>query len=61
MDSTCLVMWAMEEMGKARGDDGSVLFSASTLRAVAQKVLEGILVCNYLGLEFRGLNLWFSS
>eukprot|EP00439_Symbiodinium_sp_Y106_P052755 s62_g7.t1 len=42
VDSSCLLMWALEAMSKARTDDGAdVLFSADTVRAATQKVLEG--------------------
>ena len=47
VDTSCLLMWELEAMSKARTDDGAdVLFSADTMRAATQKVLEGCFVCS---------------
>ena len=43
MDSTCLLMYGLQEMRKAVDSNGQPLFSADVIRAGMQKVLEGYL------------------
>ncbi|CAE7248706.1 unnamed protein product [Symbiodinium necroappetens] len=67
VDSSCLLMWVLDAMSKARTDDGAdVLFTPDTLRAATQKVLEGdynteaekFCMLKLADIKPQDLNLW---
>ena len=43
VDTSCLLMWLLGEMQRAKSTDGAALFSPDVLKAAMQKMLEGLL------------------
>ena len=46
VDTSCLLMWLLGEMTKARSPEGMPLFGPEVIRAAMQKMLEGYLDCS---------------
>ena len=47
VDSSCLLMWVLEEMSRARDPDGLPVFPPDVIRMAMQKMLEGSLTSQF--------------